>query len=137
MVRVPPHVLGLFCEMNKIELEIDAEKLEDIVVNGSPQHEIPPMPVPHDDEICEYKPYDHIFAPYNRRVHEYFKRGIGLKHPFDRLTRLRLTERIIQSDIEVDKTKQGGAGLKLNELMEKGIIVDHFAMHDEELRTSV
>ena len=137
LLRVPPHVLGLYCEMNKIQLEVDPAKLEAICTKGSAKHEIPPMPVPHDELICEYKPYHHIYAPYNRRVHFLFLNGAGLNHPFHRLTRLRLTERMIQSDIELDKTKQGGAGLKLNECIEEGLILDHFCLHDEEMRDSV
>jgi Ca2+-binding EF-hand superfamily protein len=118
-------------------MELDPAKLEKIVTEGSPPHEIHSQPVPHDDLICKYKPYDHIFAPYDRRVHEYFKCGVGLAHPFDRLVRTRIIARMIQSDIEYDKTKQGGAGLKLLELKNQGKIINYFALHDESLRETV
>jgi len=137
LIRCPPNVLGAFCERHKVDMELDPVKLEKIVTEGSPPHEIYSQPLPHDDVNCKYKPYDHIFAPYNRKVHEYFKCGIGLSHPFDRLLRTRIIARMIQSDIEFDKTKQGGAGLKLAELKKQGTIINYFALHDESLQDTV
>jgi hypothetical protein len=136
-LRVPPSVLSLFCETNKIELELDPKALEDIITQGSPAHEIPEHEIPHDPILCHFKPYDHIFAPYTRRVHHYFRRRAGLNHPFDRLTRLKLMERLLQSDVEQDKTKQGGAGLKLSDMKKRGEIHDYFALHDREMCDSV
>jgi len=136
-VRIPPNILGAFCEANGVELELNPEKLEKVVTEGSPPHEITAQALPHDETRCVYKPYDHIFAPYDRKVHDYFKNGVGLEHPFDRLIRLKLIPWMIQSDVELDKTIQGGAGLKLKELKEQGKINDFFPMHDEAMRQAV
>lgn len=137
LVRVAPNIIGAFCEANKVELELDPAKLEHLCCAGSPAHEIAANPVPHDEIVCEYHPYDHIYAPYHRRVHDYFKCGIGINHPFDRLVRLRLLPRMIQSDIEYDKSRQGGAGLKLNDLKSQGKILEYFVLHDEGMRQTV
>jgi len=137
LIRVPPNILGAFCEANKVELELDPSKLEHLCYTGSPAHEIDANPVPHDELVCEYRPYEHIFAPYHRRVHEHFKCGLGINHPFDRLVRLRLIPIIIQSDIEFDQSRQGGAGLKLGDLKKQGKVLDYFGLHNEGMRQTV
>lgn len=53
LVRAPPNVLAAFCEQNGVELELDPAKLERVVTDGSPPHEIEALPVPHDELRCE------------------------------------------------------------------------------------
>ena len=44
---------------------------------------------------------------------------------------------MIQSDIQYDKSRQGGAGLKLNDLKSQGKILEYFVLHDEGMRQTV
>ena len=109
---------------------------------------VPHRPVRHDPSECPFRPYEHIYCPYSRKLDALglFQHVPGMGHPFDRLTRMKLIERILTygepehldgNGLDTDDAEVTGAGLKIHELLRNGDILAAFGLHDDDQRRAV
>lgn len=127
LIRAPINTLRNFADDTTHKMLLDPVKLKELANAGNPEKNIAPFDVPDNKAIVKFDPYQFIYGEYSKNVaEELYYRNEEEDHPFDPLTRLKLTALIIES-----KPKAGGEPLKIRRYLRTKAMLGFFPLHDQ------
>jgi len=130
LIRFPVDKLKRFAEKSEFVFALDPVVAEEKAAEGNEELKIAPIEIPFDKKISSYHPFLYMYGRYSSDVDEaLYWRPEGVDHPFRPIVRIKLTKLIMQGAPRI-----GGGGIVLAKLIEKGVIVGAFPLHEEVQR---
>jgi hypothetical protein len=95
LIRAPTDTLRNYADDINYKMKLDPAVMSKMCKDGIPKHDIGPISINHDPEVCTYEPFEYIYYKYSTRVPEelYYRPSDGshpYSHPFGVKERLRL-----------------------------------------------
>ena len=148
LIRAKIERLRTFAAELEYQMLLDPVKLKEAAESGCPEKDITPLCIPHIPEESRVRPHDFIYAPYRSDVDEslYWRPlegegcgGLGLdSHPFRDLTRLKLTQLLMETysgvnveEEEGNQTEEMGK-INIRKHLNQGRITACFPLHRQE-----
>ncbi|KAJ1404821.1 calcium-activated chloride channel-domain-containing protein [Ochromonadaceae sp. CCMP2298] len=130
LIRVKMKLIKHKAEADEYRLMLDAYAAQQMAYEGDPDAFVDSFQIPHLPEISTIAPFEYIYAPYvsTPEQQDLYDRPRGMQHPFHKLVRVKLFQRLLTS---------GRDSLSPDFLQQGGVVLDYFPVHDRDLLKSL
>jgi Calcium-activated chloride channel len=133
LIRFPVDVLRKYAFNSQFTMALDPLVCEDKCAEGDKGRLIAPIFIPYDEKTCKYHPFLYMYGKYVPTVpEELYWKPEEASDPFRPILRIKLTKLLIQGPVGL-----GGGNLLLSRLVEKGVLLGAFPMHDAVQRKKI
>ena len=101
-VRAPLLLLQKFASENNFKMALDEAAVSELAAKGIPEANIGPLNVSNEYIKTRYRPYEALYAGYDKEADELFVRADDINdadHAFNEVTRTRLIARILDTPV--------------------------------------
>lgn len=132
LLRTPMNKVRAYADIIDFKMKLDGDVVKRLLENGDSEANIAPVDIKHRPDITHYKPTEHIYAKYSRKVNEsLYYREDGQEHPFSDVVRLKLSNLILESRVD------GGQNLKIRRYLRSKWLLGCYPLHDKRKKDAI